>query len=61
MVRYRHTIIRAQIKNDGDLEIIGKRKQTHISVGKLNVGGLYFLKPGKLYKVLAAETIIEEV
>ena len=54
---YRYTIIRAHITNEWDVEIIGKRKQIYISIQKLNVGGLYFLRPGKLYKVLTIEEV----
>ena len=54
---YRYFVIQASIKPDGDLEIIGKRKQLHISSARLNVGGLYFLKPNKLYKVLSIEEV----
>ena len=54
---YRYSIILACIKNDGDLEIVGKRKQTYISSARLNLGGLYFLKPNKLYKVIGIEEV----
>ena len=56
---YRYTVVLTRIKSDGDLEIIGKRKQIHISRERLNVGGLYFLKPRKLYQILSVEEVRE--
>ena len=56
---YYYLVIRASIKADGDLEIVGKRKQVYISSARLNVGGLYFLKPHKLYKILSIEEVSE--
>ena len=45
-----YKIRRAYIKNDGSIEY-AKRATSTIYPQKLKIGGLYFLHPGKLYKV----------
>lgn len=47
-----YKIIRARIANDGTLTT-GERAETICWPTKLRVGGLYALRPGKLYKVLS--------
>ena len=41
----------ARIDNDGDV-IEGNRTQLFQTPQRLNIGGLYFLRPGKLYRVV---------
>lgn len=43
-------IVTAWFEN-GDLKE-GKRKQLYQTRQQLNIGGLYFLRPGKLYRVV---------
>ena len=47
----KYKVVRADIKNDGSLAE-GGRKQTIQYQPGLTVGGLYFLRPGKLYRVV---------
>lgn len=49
MMLYR--VLTAFIENDGTLKV-GKRKQLYQTRQQLNIGGLYFLRPGRLYKVV---------
>lgn len=44
-------VVTARIENDWSVTE-GKRKQMYQTPQKLNVGGLYFLRPGKLYRVV---------
>lgn len=46
-----YKVVLAQIQNDGSIKE-GKRKLLHQTPHELDVGGLYFLKTGKLYRVL---------
>lgn len=47
----KYKVVRADIKNDGTL-VEGTREQTILYQPGLKVGGLYFLRPGKLYRVV---------
>lgn len=49
MMLYR--VVNAWIQNDGRVKE-GKRKQMYQTSQRLDVGGLYFLQPGKLYRVV---------
>ena len=49
MMLYR--VVSAWIQNDGRVKE-GKRKQMYQTPQWLDVGGLYFLQPGKLYRVV---------
>lgn len=44
-------VVSARIENDGNVTE-GKRKQMYQSREPLDVGGLYFLRPGKLYRIV---------
>lgn len=44
-------VVTARIENDGRVTE-GKRKQMYQTPQKLDIGGLYFLRPGKLYRVV---------
>lgn len=44
-------VVSARIENDGSVTE-GKRKQMYQTSQQLSVGGLYFLRPGKLYRVV---------
>lgn len=44
-------VVTAQIENDGQVTE-GRRRQMFQTQQKLDVGGLYFLRPGKLYRVV---------
>lgn len=39
-----------RMDNAGNI-IPGKRKQSYITPQQLRIGGLYFLRPGRLYRV----------
>ena len=54
-----YKVVLAQIQNDGSVKE-GKRKLLHQTPHELDVGGLYFLKTGKLYRVLEKICIKEE-
>lgn len=47
----KYKVVRAEMKNDGSL-VESNRTQTIIHQPGLEVGGLYFLRPGKLYRVV---------
>ena len=47
-----YKVVSAQIQNDGSVTE-GKRARLFQTPGKLEVGGLYFVRPGKLVRVLA--------
>ncbi len=47
----KYKVIRADIENDGSL-VERTRTQTIIHQPGLEVGGLYYLRPGKLYRVV---------
>lgn len=44
-------VVTARIQNDGSVTE-GKRKQMYQTSKPLNIGGLYFLRPGRLYRVV---------
>ena len=44
-------VVTARIENDGQVTE-GRRRQMFQTQQKLDVGGLYFLRPGKLYRVV---------
>ena len=44
-------VVPARIENDGRVTE-GKRKQMYQTPQKLDIGGLYFLRPGKLYRIV---------
>ena len=46
-----YKIRRARIINNGNV-VEGKRTQYYQTPQQLTVGGLYFLRPGKLYRVV---------
>lgn len=46
-----YRVVTAFIDNNGNLSV-GKRKQLYQTRQQLNIGGLYFLRPGKLYQVV---------
>ena len=46
-----YRVISARILSDGDIKE-GSRWQLFQTPQRLNVGGLYFLRPGKLYRVV---------
>ncbi len=46
-----YQIVPARIENDGQVKE-GKRKQLFQTPQVLELGGLYFLRPGKLYRVV---------
>lgn len=47
----KYKVLKVMILNDGSLEF-GRRPQVYISFQILEIGGLYFLRKGNLYKVL---------
>ena len=47
----KYKVIRADIENDGSL-VERTRTQTIIHQPGLEVGGLYYLRPGKLYRAV---------
>lgn len=47
----KYKVLRVEIKNDWSL-VEGSRTQTIIHQPGLEVGGLYYLRPGKLYRVV---------
>lgn len=53
----KYKVTRVSIENDGSLVESG-RNQTIIHQPGLDVGGLYFLRPGKLYRIVE---IVENV
>ena len=46
-----YKIRRVFLNNSGEVSRAGKRAETFITPAALNLGGLYFLRPGKLYRV----------
>lgn len=48
----------ARIRNDGTV-VEGRRKQLYQTPQQLTEGGLYFLRPGKLYRVIRAVPVKE--
>ena len=46
-----YRIVTAKINNDGSVTE-GKARLFYQTPAELNVGGLYFLRPGKLYRVV---------
>lgn len=46
-----YKVIPAKILNDGNV-VEGKKTMLFQTPQELDVGGLYFLRPGKLYRVL---------
>lgn len=55
-----YQVVSARIENDGQVTE-GKRKQMYQTPQPLELGGLYFLRPGKLYRVVARIDIGEDV
>ena len=51
-----YTVVTAKIENDASVTL-GKRKQLISWDDGLRVGGLYFLRPGKLYKVVGKDDV----
>lgn len=47
----KYSVVTVRIESDGSVTL-GKRAQTILWPGSLRVGGIYFLRPGKPYKVL---------
>lgn len=47
-----YKVVSAQIQNDGSVTE-GKRKRLFQTPARLDIGGLYFVKPGKLVRILA--------
>lgn len=54
-----YQVVPARIENDGRVTE-GKRKQVIPFPHPLELGGLYFMRPGKLYRVVARIDIEEE-
>lgn len=52
-----YKIRRIRLDNDGEICFVGKRAETINWPGELHVGGLYFLRPGKMYRV---EAVLKE-
>lgn len=50
----KYTCVLARLQNDGQI-LEGARKQTIVHYAGLEVDGLYYLRPGKLYRVVEAE------
>lgn len=48
-----YKIIRVELLNNAEVVTVGKRATTFQTPHSLNIGGLYFLHPHKLYRVLA--------
>lgn len=48
-----YKVIRVELTNDAEVVTVGKRATTFQTPHQLNIGGLYFLRPHKLYRVLA--------
>ena len=46
-----YKIVRCILKDNGEI-IEGKRKETFVYPTALEKGGLYFLRPNKLYRVI---------
>lgn len=44
-------VVTARIENDGQVTE-GKRRQMYQTSQPLEIGGLYFLRPGKLHRVV---------
>lgn len=51
-----YKVVTVAMDNNGEIRE-GRRKQNIIFPAELRIGGLYFLRPGKLYKVVE---VIEE-
>ena len=49
-----YRIRRAYLKYDGTVTE-GKKTERFCSPYELNIGGLYFLRPGKLYRIISKE------
>ena len=47
-----YKVVSVHIENDGNVTE-GKRRRLYQTRSKLEVGGLYFVKPGKLVRILA--------
>lgn len=46
-----YKVVTVTMDNMGEIKE-GRRKQTIVFPAELQIGGLYFLRPGKLYKVV---------
>lgn len=46
-----YKVRRVKLDGYGNVIVVGKRCSTHITPQELNLGGLYFLKPGQLFRV----------
>lgn len=49
-----YKVLKVQLNNDGTITE-GKRTQKITWPVRLEIGGLYFLRPGKLYRVISEE------
>lgn len=47
-----YKVVSAQIQNDGSVTE-GKRTRLYQTPASLDIGGLYFVRPGKLVRILA--------
>lgn len=46
-----YKVVTVAMDNNGEIRE-GRRKQSIVFPAELRIGGLYFLRPGKLYKVV---------
>lgn len=46
-----YKIRRVKLDGFGNVIVVGKRCSTYVTPQQLNLGGLYFLRPGQLYRV----------
>lgn len=49
-------IVKKVVLNNNATVTEGKRLQTIVYPHELEIGGLYFLRPGKLYRVISRES-----
>lgn len=47
----KYKVVTVKMDNMGEIKE-GRRKQTIMFPAELQIGGLYFLRPGKLYRVI---------
>lgn len=46
-----YKVRRVEIDNEGNVRVVGKRTSTYITPKPMNLGGLYFLRKGQLFRV----------
>jgi hypothetical protein len=54
-----YRIRRVQLDNDANVRIVGKRCGIYSTPEQLNVGGMYFLKKDKLFRIEALVSSVE--